>query len=345
MPGAADRSHVGVRYAPPAPHGHVESYFLKANDPRRRRALWIKASIFAPRARPGASSPPRAIAETWAVAFDAAEGHVAVRTSVPYASARFSSTALDVEVDGLTLREDATRGTVASGGRRIDWSLAMEGAAPPLAHFPAEWMYSAPFPSFKLASPIPDVRLHGDIVVNGVRWSVDGWHGLVGHNWGPRHAPLYAWGHCNTWDAEPGAGGDASGDVVLEGVSARVKLGPVLSPVTTLLLVRHRGVSYELNALHDLVTNRGEISKRRWKFEGKNDLLRVAGEMWGETEDFVGLFYPNPDGTMTHCLNTKIGRARVEIEAHGHAPFVRRSSSAALEIGTMDPHHGVRMYV
>src|SRR5438046_2552815 len=121
MPGAADRSHVGVRYTPPAPRGHVESYFLKANDPARRRALWLKATIFAPRERPhanhGAGAGGRgAIAEAWAVAFDAEAGHVAVKTSVPFDAARFSRAALDVEVDGLHLREDATHGTVASGG-------------------------------------------------------------------------------------------------------------------------------------------------------------------------------------------------------------------------------------
>ena len=35
-------SYVGVRYDEHArAHGHVESYFLKANDPASRRALWI----------------------------------------------------------------------------------------------------------------------------------------------------------------------------------------------------------------------------------------------------------------------------------------------------------------
>ncbi len=337
MQRAVDRSYVGVRYAPPAPRGHVESYFLKANDPSRRRAIWVRTTIFAPRARPG-SPAPRALAETWAVAFDAEAGHVAVKSSVPFEAARFSRDALDVEVDGVTLQAHASRGAVASGGRRVEWSLALRGIAPPLVHFPADWMYDAPLPSSKLVSPLPDVRLNGEVVVNGARWSVDGWHGLVGHNWGRRNAPRYAWGHCNTWD-------EGAGDLVLEGLSAHVSLGPVLSPMTTLLCIRHRGESYELNALADLIMNRGEISPRRWKFEGRNARVRVTGEMWGETDDFVGLFYPNPDGTMTHCLNTKIGRARVEIEADGRAPIVARSSSAALEIGTMDPHHGVRMYV
>jgi hypothetical protein len=339
MQRAAERNYVGVRYAPPARRGHVESYFLKANDPERRRAIWLKATVYQPRAPNG---PVPAIAESWAIAFDGDAEHVAVKSTVPYDRARFSPTELDVEVDGLVLRAGETRGTVASGGRAIAWSLAIESDGAPLVHYPADWMYSAPFPSSKLVSPLPDLRLRGEIVVNGTPWRVDGWRGLLGHNWGPRHTPLYGWGHCNVW--QEGKENEAD-ELVIEGVSGRVRAFGLLAPTTTLICVRHRGVRYDLNAALDLVRNRGEITPRRWKFEGENDLVRVRGEMWGETDDFVGLFYANPDGTMTHCLNTKIGRARVELALRGRAPFVVHSSAAALEIGTMNPDHGVRMYV
>jgi hypothetical protein len=67
--------------------------------------------------------------------------------------------------------------------------------------------------------------------------------------------------------------------------------------------------------------------------------------MWAETDDFVGLFYPNPDGVMLHCLNSKIAHAEVTLRIAGRAPRTLRSTRAALEIGTTDPRHGVRMYV
>jgi hypothetical protein len=186
------------------------------------------------------------------------------------------------------------------------------------------------------------VRVSGDITVNGEKWSLDAWPGLLGHNWGRGHAFLYAWGHCNVWDD---AKEKEAEELVLEGVSARVKVGPALSPMMTLLCVRHRGVRYDVNAIADLVRNRGSITPRRWTFRGANALCRVEGEMWGETDDFVGLYYANPSGAMTHCLNSKIARARVELTLRGRAPVVVQSSRAALEIGTRDPSHGVRMYV
>ena len=65
--------------------------------------------------------------------------------------------------------------------------------------------------------------------------------------------------------------------------------------------------------------------------------------MWADTDDFVGLFYPNPDGTNCHCLNSELARAEVTLKIAGRPARIYRSSRAALEIGTRDPNHGVRM--
>jgi hypothetical protein len=158
---------------------------------------------------------------------------------------------------------------------------------------------------------------------------------------GRRNAHLYAWGHCNAWE-----GGE---DLVFEGFSARAHLGPsrlgVLTPMTTLLCIRHRGVRYDLNAVSGLLRSSGRITPRRWRFRGTNDLLSLRGELWGTTDDFVGLYYQNPDGTMTYCLNTKIACAEIELAERGRAPMTLKSRAAALEIGTSDPTHGTRMYL
>ncbi len=353
------RPLLGARYPKEGPRegrrdapgrgGHVESYFLKANDPHARRALWLKTTIYVSARDPAGTR--RAIAEAWAVAFDAARGHVAVKTSVPFETARFDQDALDVRVGDVVLRPEATRGAVESGGRRIEWDLSLVSDGVPLVHFPHAWMYEARLPSTKIVSPFPDLRATGSVLVNGERWELDRWPGLLGHNWGPRHTPLYAWGHCNLWDLETsGETGVSSAplpasDLVFEGTSARVSVGPVLSPLATRVCLRWRGVRYDLNGALDLTRNRGEISPRRWKFEGENRYISLRGEMWAESDDFVGLFYENPDGPPTHCLNSKLAQARLEIGIRGRAPFVVRSRAAALEIGTLDPTHGVRMYV
>jgi hypothetical protein len=112
-----------------------------------------------------------------------------------------------------------------------------------------------------------------------------------------------------------------------------------------MICVRHRGVRYDLNAITDIARNHADISLRRWRFRGANRVVRVEGEMWAETDRFVGLFYANPVGPTTYCLNTKLAHAKVTIEARGRAPMLLRSRAAALEIATHDEHHGVRMHV
>jgi hypothetical protein len=319
----------------------VESYFLKANDPSSPRAIWLKTTIFVSRGV--------RLAEAWAVAFDGVKGHVAVKTSIPFGRARFAQGELDVEVDGVTMRPGDTRGAIASGDRRVAWDLTLRSDGLPLVHYPRAWMYDAPFPSSKLVSPYPDLRATGSVVVNGETWDVDRWPGLFGHNWGRRHANVYAWGHCNQWREDGPNGHDGAGapvdDLVFEGVSGRVQVGPVLTPLATLLCVRWRGVRFELNSPLAWFTNHAAIGERRWTFGGEDRIVRIEGELSAATDDFVGLFYENPSGPPTHCLNSKLAQARLRVEVKGRPALAVRSSAAALELGTLSPTHGVRMYV
>lgn len=350
----------GVRYDPRAAearagggHGHVESWFLKANDPHGRRAVWLKWTIWAGgrRARntSGQHAPGSAVAEAWAVAFGTAGsgGHanVATKTTVPFEAARFSREGIDATVDGCTLTRESASGRVESGGRVIAYDLRVAPIGPPLVHYPARWMYERPVPKQKILSPVPDARISGTVEVDASpasdgteRWQLDAWPGMIGHNWGSQHTELYAWAHCNAWD-------DQSDDVVLEGFSGRVRVGGVLMPTATMVSVVHHGTIYRLTDLRSVTRNQGSISPRRWRFRARSRRIDVAGELWADTEDFVGLFYPNPDGTICHCLNSKVAHAEVTLRVEGRPPRTLRSQRAALEIGTRDPNHGVRMYV
>jgi hypothetical protein len=333
--------YAGVRYLSGAPHGHVESYFLKANDLEGRRAIWLKATVYA-----SDREPSRAVAEAWAIAFDRDAGNVAVKTGVPYDAARFSRVDLDAEIDGSTFTRSRWKGSVATGEREVAWDVAVSRAQEPLVHFPLRSMYDAPFPSSKLVSLVPDARADGEVRVNGERWDVAGWPMTIGHNWGRRHAPRYAWAHCNVWE-----GGEGDG-TVFEGFSARIALGPVLSPASTFLFVRQL-VGASSGPARWLVRRaflgvggvEQEMSLRRWKFRSTRGKTRIEGELWAETDDFVGLYYPNPDGTMTYCLNSKLARAELLVKSPGRGERLYRSSAAALEIATTDPNHGVKMYV
>jgi hypothetical protein len=333
-------SYAGLRYRPGAEHGHVESYFLKANDLEGRRAVWLKATVYA-----SDKDPDRAIAEAWAIAFDRDAGNVAVKTGVPLTAARFSRRDLDAEVAGSTFTRERWKGNIGTADRTVAWDLAVSDPSEPLVHFPLRAMYDAPFPSSKIVSLVPDALAGGEVRVNGERWNVAEWPMTIGHNWGRRHASRYAWAHCNVWE-----GADLRADAgraVFEGFSARVAIGPLLSPASTFLFVQTepgarwmaRRAPFGIGGVEQ------ETTLRRWRFRSTRGGGRLEGELWAETDDFVGLYYLNPDGTMTYCLNTKLARAELLVKVPGRGERLFRSNAAALEIATDDPKHGVRMYV
>lgn len=318
-----------VRCGAGTTRGHVESYFLKLNDREGRRALWLKATILV---RDGGA--PR-FAEAWAIAFDREGRHVAVKERIPLAEARFGDGGLDVLVSRLRLSPGRASGEVASGDHRIAFDLRFTMVAPPLVHFPSERMYEGPLPSSKLVTPHPDSRFTGSYSVDGETIEVEGWRGMEGHNWGAGHAERYAWAHCNQWEGED--------DLVFEGVTARVKVGPVLAPPLTVLCVRHRGVRYDFNAPLALLRARGTFDTRRWTFSATSALATFTGELWADTRDFVGLSYENPDGAITYCLNSKIARGRIRLSVRGRPDVEAMTQAAALEIGTKDSDHGIAM--
>jgi hypothetical protein len=333
---------LGLRYRGRASQqvGHVESWFMKANAPDGGRAFWTRLTIL--------SSPNLApVAEAWAIAFDRHRGHVAIKSTVAFETARFSKDRFAGEVDGCMLDLDRAKGMLSSGRGSLTWNVSLGAPrAAPIMHLPSRHLYRRGLPPFsKLVTPLSDVRARGSIKVErgGAddvdEWDVEGWPAMVGHNWGRGNAELYAWVHCNTFAADSPKGGLE--DLVFEAISARVRVGPVLSPMATAAFVRYRGRSWDLSHLRMLGQNRATISLRRWEMTGGDGRdLQLVCDVAAETDDIVGLHYPNPTEQPT-----KLARARLEIRFPDGETIVKFSRAAALEIGTLGTDHGVRMYL
>ncbi len=77
----------------------------------------------------------------------------------------------------------------------IRWKLNIRPDASELKHFKHSWLYRSPLPRTKLTSPMPAARFDGTIELPGRTLRVDGWRGMVGHNWGGEHAARWIWLH------------------------------------------------------------------------------------------------------------------------------------------------------
>jgi hypothetical protein len=310
----------------------VEAWFFKAVAPDAERAFWLRALVLT-----GAD----ARAEAWAIAFDhRARGrrHLALKHRLPLDRATFGPSGLAIDWalpsgEGMHVEEGALHGLVAHGEQRIRFALRFDGEARPFLPLPSERLYDARAWRSKSATPYPDLRFDGEIEVNGERWEVAGWRGMQGHNWQRQQPELWAWCHCNQWeDGE---------EVVVEAVSGRLRVGPVLLPALTSVAVRFRGEDYLFTRPLVVARARCDVGLRRYSFSARSDRASIHGLAEAVADDFVGLSYPSPDGAVTHCLNAKLARARIRFEPKGGDAVDFRSRAAALEIGTRRRDHGV----
>lgn len=323
-----------VRYRADDRGGHVESHFLKATAPDGKRALWIKHTFLSPRGSAGLGA-----AEVWAIAFDRGEKKiVAVKSTQPISSARFTDSPFRIENGPAVFECGRVQGRADSGEHSIRWFLAFDPKGPSYRPFP-ELFYRMAFPKLKTVTPYPDVTFSGTFDVDGDRWEVADWLGMQGHNWGRAFAETYSWAHCNAWDRE------TDSPVWIEAGGARLEMGPVTLPWLMVAGARVGGRTLRFDGLRAITSRHIDVGFHHWRFTvaGRDGVL--SADVHAEAADMAGLHYENPDGSMTHCLNSKLARGEFKLQRKGEPDLVLRSDRVALEIGTKDPGHGVQMLV
>ncbi|MBW2461078.1 MAG: hypothetical protein JRH11_05495 [Deltaproteobacteria bacterium] len=332
---------------PPDPaaraRGHVESHFLKAVAPDGQRAIWVKHTLLRPTAPDNAG-----VAEVWAVAFTRDQGPLAAAKSVfPLTDAHFEHAPFDYRIGPCRLTAETAEGRAASSGHEITWSLGLESLAPEFRPYPLASMYTGPFPKQKALTPVPSARVDGEFTVDGDLWTIDGWQGMQGHNWGEGHSERYAWVHCNAFRGADGRGSSAQdlAKTWLEVMTGRVRVGGVLLPWLTVGALCLDGEMHSFNGARALTSRNVTVTTTRYRTTLRHGLHRLDLDVATTPAAMAGLHYENPDGSMTHCLNSKLAEGTVKLSAPGRPTRTLHSDAFALEIGTKDPDHGIRMRV
>lgn len=303
----------GCRWRADDRRGSYESWFVRGNAPDRASAFWIRYTIFAPRDRPSET-----VGELWAIVFDGGRVH-ARKQVVPIDRCSFAPDALAVTIGDASLGDGVADGAVDD----IAWSLSFRGDDPPLLLL-TEGLYAASIPKAKTVIPAPLVRFSGALVVDGERIAIDDWLGSQNHNWGTRHTDRYAWAQV--------AGFDGRDDAILECITAKLKLGPLWTPWLTVAVLRIGDRTHAFNSLARAAFANAEVEGLRSSFELGNGTSRLRVQLEAPREAFVGLRYDNPPGGAKICLNTKIARARVQLDDL----VLETSNRAALELLSED---------
>ena len=303
---------------------HVESWFVRANDPSSPRALWLKATVLTREEGPS-------VAEAWCSVFDG-ERTAAFRRQVPVKEGRFrtSGAVLETRVDTLCLDLGAeggsSRGELGSASGPVDWDLAFDRDPGPLGRpmslLPSARLVDAPFPKNKLLTPFPVAGFSGRLTWDGTDWDLRGWTGMQGHNWGPAHSPEYAWGQCAFPDEQ----------AVVEAASGRIELGRRSSPLFSMLVVRRGAEELRFDRIVDLWRQDARLDFPTWTLEMRGRAGRAVLEMTGSPQAMVCLGYDNPMRARSYCLNSKTARVRLRVAPrHGTAFELTSDHGGALE--------------
>lgn len=296
--------------------GFYESYFQRGNHPTRALAFWIRYTVFVPKGR-----PDRARGELWAIYFDGERKiSTVVKQDHPLADCLFSRAGFDVRVGAATLGEDQLDGRAVMGAHAIAWSLGYRGEAAPLLLLPAS-LYAGAFPKAKSLVATPHARYHGSLVVDGERIFVEGWPGSQNHNWGSRHTDHYLWGQVCGFDEDETA--------FLECASARVRIGPLLSPVFTVIVLRIGEKEYRMNGLLRALRAETQVDGFDWRLSSAARGVTIAAHLHAQPSQLVGLGYDNPPGGRKTCLNTKLAAAEVTLARPGERPLTLTSAHRA----------------
>jgi hypothetical protein len=228
-----------------------------------------------------------------------------------------------LDIAGAHFGPDGVRASAAAGAHTAAWDLRFAPAAPPLRHLPRP-LYRAPLPRTKLESLAPAARITGTVEADGRRLEPDGWPGMIGHNWGARHAERWVWLHGVGFAGAPGTWLDLA--------IARVRIGRATTPWIANGALALDGRRRALGG----PGRRAEVRAR------PGEATVVVGELCVEVGapagQTVAWVYADPPGGEHHVLNCSIAQMRITLgnralgTAHG----------GVYELGVREHAHGIR---
>jgi hypothetical protein len=320
--------------------GHYESFYVKACRPDGGQGLWIRHTVHK---RPG-EEPTGSI---WFVLFDRAGGAPrATKVTVPASELSVPAGGW-IRVAGAEIAPGRAEGSIAAAAQAASapggasapaltasWSLAFDGSREPCRYLPADWLYEAPLPRTKFVAPFPDAVFDGMLEIDGEPVKIEGWPGMIGHNWGTEHAERWVWLEGTGFAGEPGTWFDAG--------AARVKLGPKVSPWVPSGFLSLDGVRHRLGGLGAVREARIEETPTGCSFFLPGKGIVVHGRVEAPREAFVGWIYADPKGGEHHTVNCSVADLELTVEQPGRpARHLTLPAGAAYELGMRETDHGI----
>jgi hypothetical protein len=280
-----------------------EVWFLKLNHRATGAGLWLRYTFLSP--AEGRGEP---VAEVWGIFFDTRDPkrNLAIKQTFPAPQATIGRGPFAIRIGESALTNASASGLLRRAESEIRWDLRWDPNPEAFEPFPYAFMYRAPIPKTKFNSPNLDIRFRGTFTVNGETYACEEEPGQQAHLWGTKSADQWAWAHCNAFEE--------NGGTVFEGLSAKIRIGPIRTPNLTILHLQSEGEPYTFNSLFQMLMSKSIPGLERWSFSGENERFRLHGTITARLQDFVGVKYVDPDGEPLYCHNTKVASCELALE-------------------------------
>jgi hypothetical protein len=312
----------------PEKAGHYESFYLKLNRPAGGLGVWIRHTVHK---RPG-EQPTCAL---WFVLFDA-------EAAGPRATKRqFGADELSADPDtyirvaDASLTDGGANGRIETPALDASWDLTFSDEHEPFHHLPRDFLYHAPLPKTKFLSPYPDAVFDGQIELDGETIEIEGWRGMVGHNWGAEHAERWVWVQGSGFEGR-------SPNDYFDMAVGRIKVGGATTPWVGNAMLMLDGKSHRLGGFGHIPSTQVSEEPTGASFELKGKGVTLGGNVRAPAKDFVAWVYADPVGPEHNTLNCSISDLELHVSLDGGtAEILSVPGEAAYEFGTRDKDHGI----
>lgn len=318
--------------------GFQEVWYLKFNDTRMPRALWLRFTILVRQDR------KKEVAEVWAIFSNRTGGKTqkaGLKNTYPLSSFMpLENSGIGIGENWLT--ERGTAGSLQGDSAAISWNFDItEGAGGGYDFVPAS-LRRLGLVKNRAVTVFEQQYYTGWCDVNGECFEWKAAPGMQGHLGGSKNGHSWIWGHCNAFVDDSGTPAPMTWD----GLSARAHAGGVVLPPLTSMYLYTREITLSFNTVADMLCTKSSGAYDGWKFTAVKSGYRVQGNLRAGLEDYAGVTYEDTDGSNLFCHNSKLSDMTLDVTDPGGG--TRRyiaSGTAAYEVVSRSPNPSVEFLI
>ncbi len=274
--------------------GALEAWHVTLTEPVTGRGFWVRAGLVAP-----AQGDPRGMAAF--AAFHPAEPGRTFGVQEDHPGDQFTVGGQDryLRTGGVEVGPGYLRGAVSGDGHEARWELTYPVGESTYALLP-DVAARGPFGAAATIVANPNVRVSGEVSLDGEVMVLEDVPGSQGHSYGARYPERWVWARCSSFEDE---------DAVLEAFTGQVRRGPYVTPFITTIGLRRGGRWTRFTRLR----GRRDFSMGYWRIDVADRRYRLTGRVEAPTMAMVRARLDGPDGTIRYSHHTATASCRLAL--------------------------------